>query len=429
MKKEEKEEKKEFILAMEELRKEFPDIGIEKREDSFVISDNLIERLSYTISNIKSIGDLDLIVRNKSEIENIKTIINDEFELFDDFFAIKSGNKIEIFLNPINVPFGVTRMGEENSKDIFEVKINYYRNELAIKLQINPANTFLSALAKQIRGFRSYRRKVLILTIENLKKPTSEGLANDVRNIIYSVLFDIEYTYGLAFETVNIESYLRRNIRRRVPKYPLPQETINLIYKKYIPELVEYYHIGEKVDFLPFKFICYYHIIEYFSDKSAYYVVANKLKDMLLKPDFHEKTNKYVGQAINFFKKESDRNTGDKIKVDRVLRQFVDRTQLKEYLEDSEVIEHFKKECSFDCNRPLKLPELDFDKDGNFYSNLTKRIYTLRCSIVHSNPDFDDTKAIPFNPTPSNLDKLRTEIEMVLEIARMIITGSREINQ
>jgi len=425
----EKKEKKEFILAMEKLDEEFPDIGIEKRENSFVIGDDLIESLSYTISNIKSIGDLDLIVRNQSEIENIKIIINDEFQLFDDFFAIKSGNKIEIFLNPINIPYGITRTGDEDSKDIFEVKINYYRNELSVKLQINPSDSFLPVLSKQIRGFRPYRRKSIILTIEDLKKPTSEGLANDVRNIIYSVLFDVEYTYGLAFETVNIENYLRRNIKRRRPKHSLPEGAINLVYKKYIPELVEYYHIGEKVDYLPFKFICYYHIVEYFSDKSAYYVVANKLKDMLLKPDFHEKTNKYVGQAINFFKKESDRNTGDKTKVERVLRQFVDREELKSFLEESEVIEHFKKECSIDCNKLLKLPELDFDKEGNFYNNLTKRIYSLRCSIVHSNPDFDDTKAIPFNPTPANLDKLRIEIEMVMEIARMIITGSKEMNE
>jgi hypothetical protein len=52
------------------------------------------------------------------------------------------------------------------------------------------------------------------------------------------------------------------------------------------------------------------------------------------------------------------------------------------------------------------------------------RIYKLRCSIVHSNPDFDEKKAIPFVPSATNLQKLAHEITLIEEVAKMIITGT-----
>ncbi len=155
-------------------------------------------------------------------------------------------------------------------------------------------------------------------------------------------------------------------------------------------------------------------------------MVSDYIKKLILKPDFHTKTNHYVGQAINFFKKENDRYTSDKIKIERVLAQFINREELKTYLETIELKEHFEKDVELNCSKPLKLSKIDFGNDANFLQNLTRRIYSIRCSIVHSNPDFDDTKAIPFTPTPVNLDILRIEMELIYEIARTIIVESKE---
>ena len=79
-----------------------------------------------------------------------------------------------------------------------------------------------------------------------------------------------------------------------------------------------------------------------------------------------------------------------------------------------------------DCNKPLKLTAINFDKDGNFYNELTQRIYAVRCPIVHSNPDFDESKAVPFNPTSNNIEKLKIETELMMEIARKIIVDTKE---
>lgn len=417
---------------LELFKTEFKSLNVETKVHEFIYPEEEIRKENrYYISGLKGNPEFQLVLTPEDDINILSEILREDIFIFPDFLAIKYNNTIEVLLTTIsfrttfrNIEFDETI----NKAVICNVGLNYHKNELNILLEIGQDN-LLPKMLPFIRGaFRYSRRKPTVLKIENFKKESPDGIVNDIRNIINSVLFDIEFNYDIALETVNVDSLLRRYVRRRQKKTELPTEKINLVYKKYIPELIQYFHIAEKVDFLPFKFICYYHIIEYFSDKSAYDLVSKEVKKILLKPDFHLKTDKYVTSAINLFKKENDRHTNDKVKIERVLKQYIERTELKETLEEIDLIKHFSKELTFDCVKPLILPAIDFDKDGNFFGELTKRIYSTRCSIVHSNPDFDESKAVPFTPTPMNMEKLRVEIEMISEIARTIIIESKENN-
>jgi hypothetical protein len=419
---------------MEEILKKykenFPELLIEAKDYHYKFLDGREESGTYyIITGFEGNKDIQLRFDSQEEANRVYELAEKKPYIFPDFLAVRCGDVIEVLLTSIT--FRMNFRNAENDEGSYtkflELSLPYYKNDLLIEFEEgqNEENTLPKILEFVRGGGRYSRRRSTILKIHNYKKPTSEGVVNDVRNIINSVLFDVECSYDLAFETVNIEGLLRSPIRRHRKRNELPNEPINLVYKKYIPELIQYFHTAEKVDFLPFKYITYYHILEYFSDKSAYKVVSDEVKKLLLKPDFHTKTNHYINQAVNIFKKENEKHTTDKIKIERVLNQFVNRQELKETLSDYEIIGHFEKELILDCSKPLVLPAIDFDKEQNFYNNLTKRIYSLRCSIVHSNPDFDESKAIPFSPTPNNIEILRYEMEMIAEIARNIIIESK----
>jgi hypothetical protein len=415
---------------LKNFQEEFKTLKIEPKEYHYIFGDQREEKgTQYNISGLNGNPGLQLYFEKEEEVAELSEILRKQLFVFNDFLAIKYDNTIEVLLTTISFRTSLRnfeRSDDDNFK-VIEIGLNYHKNELNIALEVGETDKILPKFTNFIRGGGRYsRRRPIVLKIDNYTKPTSEGIENDTRNIINSVLFDIEFNYEIALETINIEGLLRRNIRRRRKQNELPKEKINLVFKKYIPELIQYFHIAEKVDFIPFKFICYYHIIEYFSDKSAYHLVSNEVKKLLLKPDFHLKTDQYVTTAINLFKKENDKYTGDKIKVERVFKQYINREEIKEVLTEIELLDHFSKELILDCNKPLKLPAINFDQDGNFYSELTKRIYSVRCSIVHSNPDFDESKAVPFNPTPNNIEKLRIETELIMEIARKIIVDTKE---
>jgi len=410
-----------------QLGQDFPKLTIEKKENPLFGEDEDEGRYYYLISGFEGNPQLRMNIRTEERVDKLTAFLKKNVFIFPDFIAVKKEATIEILLTTISFRSPRFRdIDDEQSSKILEVGIFYHKNDLTVSLEGGEAENLISEFLEVVPGGRRYTRRPLVLKIENYTKASPDGIVNDTRNIINSVLFDIEFNYGLALETINIDSLVRRFVRRRQRFSDIPKEKISLVFKKYIPELIQYFHLAEKVDYLPFKFICYYHIIEYFSDKSAYHLVSNEVKKLLLKPDFHINTDSYVNQAINLFKKENDKYTGDKIKIERVIKQFIDREDLKESLTQLELVDYFSKEVIIDCVKPLKLPAINFDQDGNFFSELTKRIYSMRCSIVHSNPDFDESKAVPFNPTPSNLEKLKLEMEIIAEIARKIIVNSKE---
>ena len=204
----------------------------------------------------------------------------------------------------------------------------------------------------------------------------------------------------------------------------MPEGKLDLVYKDYTPELLQYYRLARRTDYLPFRFLCYFHILEYFADRSAYKTVTDAVRRVICRHDFHVKAEKYIQDCVKILRKEADKHTNDKTKIKRVLTQFIAPQELKQTLEDLGLLEHFESECVIDSSKQLKLKALNFESDSQLLETLTSRIYSMRCSIVHSNPDFDETKAIPFVATPENLDKLRTETLIAGELARQIIAGS-----
>ena len=402
-----------------ELEKEFEHLKFEKKPYYFLPDDYEGQTYFYAISGFKGNSDLLLNVSEEDELKKLEEIVKIDFEFTPEYLGVEYQDKIEILISPINSRSNhiVRRYLKDKPT---ELELNYFNNKLDISIQFQPENSLLNNIVELVRG----RMRPIVLTITNFKRASISGKQTDIRNILNCILFDFGYSYNLIFEPVNIESLNRRMPLRRRNKTSYPEEKVSVIYKNYIPELIEYFNIGEKVDYPPFRFICYFHIIEYFSDKSAYFHASKRLKSLMLKPDFHINSDKYVNQAINFFKIESTKNTSDKIKIRRVISQFINKEDFIDYLKDIDMYEYFSEKCTIECSKPLILKAIDFETDSKFQESLMNRIYSLRCSIVHSNPDFDETKAIPFSPTLGNMEKLRKEIDMIYEIARTIIIES-----
>ncbi len=403
-----------------DILKKFPSLIFEKVEHRILFDDPDDEDFHYNLSGFNGNPDMVFIIGSDKRISILEEILGIDLEFIPEFLAIKKTDVIEVAYRPISPrsSFPLKRRLEQSS---FTSKLDYFSNKLEITLLKIETETTLSKFLKLRGGGHSYG----VIQIKGLVRKNEEQLSQDLRKILNCFLFDLTYNYQISLEAISFETLRRRTPTRR-KRINLPEESINLVYKEYITELIEYFYIGEKVDYAPFRFICYFHIIEYFSDKSAYFLAAQKLKSIMLKPDFHMKTDKYVNQALNFFKVESTKFTGDKVKIKRVFNQFIDKTELEEYLKEIDLLEYFKDDCTIKCSKDLKLPGLNFESDSKFEESLTKRIYSMRCSIVHSNPDFDESKAIPFKASPENMYILRKENEMIYAVAKQIILGSKQ---
>lgn len=402
------------------LIKKFPKIKFEKILHSIFFDSPEDKDFHYTISGFEGNPEVTFSISSDKRISILKEILPVNFEFIPEFLAIKKTDLIEVACRAIN-PRSSFWLRRKLEKNPFICFFDYYSNQLELTIVKKDTKTTLSNIL-QLKGSVSSQ---YIIQIKGLIKKNEEQFSEDLRKILNCFLFDLTYNYQISLEPISFET-LRRRSPNRKKRINLPDTPVKIIYKEYIAELIEYFYIGDKVDYAPFRFICYFHIIEYFSDKSAYFLAAKKLKSLMLKPDFHINTDKYVSSAINFFKLESTKFTGDKVKIKRVLNQFIDKDELEEYLKEIDLLDYFKENITIKCSKDLNLPGLKFESNSKFEESLTKRIYSMRCSIVHSNPDFDESKAIPFKPTAENMNILRKENEMMFAIARQIILESKQ---
>lgn len=386
---------------------------------------NVIEHevVTYNVTTIPGLDNLTLNLHSADDFDKLDKLINSSPILFSDYLGGRFGGDVEVVLTKISR--GLFRPRTPTGSIALELA---YRGTI-ISLTLTPTRherrTQIGFIASNLVGVRTLQSSSSVTAIiKGLTTTAAQALEADTANILRSVLFDFEFTYGYAFETTNLENLKNAQVATRRRNPPLPTDSIRLLYKDYVPELIEYFHVAERVDYLPFKYICYFHVLEYFMDKSAFSVVSRKVKQLLLSPDFHLRSAEYISNAVNIIKLETERNTTDKIKISRVIGEFSQRETLQKHLVAIGAVDHFNKDYTLACAKPLKLSAIKFDSEQSFIDSTAKRVYAMRCSIVHSNPDFDESKAVPFLPTPKNIEFLRVEIELIKELSRTIICNS-----
>lgn len=414
-------------MDIQAFKNKHPSTEVEELEDVDYVEDENGEEqevnvTSYVLKNIPNLGALVLRI-SEGDLDRLDAIIFSKLELFKEILGARVGQDAEIVLSRIQSPFPGLGLIRPSGGPI-KIATQHRNKAISVHLHLwGPASTDMGFLASRMIGIPQMSRQVLAI-VSGL--PDLGKFESDARHVLRSVLFDIELTHGIALESANIESLRRRSTAPRRPRKPIPKEELQLIVKPYIPELIEYYHTASRVDYSPFKFICYFHILEYFMDKSAHRLISRRIKQIMMRPDFHINNSEHLAEAIKIFRIETEKNMTDRIKINRVLTEYTHREEVKGFLERENLLGHFSKEHSLSGPKQLKLPAINFENESAFFESLTKRIYSLRCSIVHSNPDFDESKAVPFHPSAANMDFLRTEIELMRELAHKVIVNSVE---
>ncbi len=410
-----------------DFQKKYPKIQLEEELQTYIVEDDdgnqtEEEMVTYNITSIPGLDNLTLNLQSADEFEKLDQLIESKPVLFGDYLGGRFGSEIEVVLTKISR--GLFRPRSPTGS--VTVELVYQGANITVTLTpTRRERTQIGFIASNLVGVRALQStSSATAIIKGIPAADPQTLEADTARVLRSVLFDFEYTYGFAFETTNLENLKNSQVftRRRSP--PLPVDPIRLLYKSYVPELIEYFHVAERVDYLPFKYICYFHVLEYFMDKSAYSVVSRKVKQLLLSPDFHLRSAEYISNAVNIIKLETERNTTDKIKIGRVIGEFAQCETLQKHLTGIGAQDHFNKDHTLSCAKPLKLSAIKFDSEQAFVDSVARRVYAMRCSIVHSNPDFDESKAVPFLPTPKNIEFLRVEIELIKELSRTIICNS-----
>jgi hypothetical protein len=266
------------------------------------------------------------------------------------------------------------------------------------------------------------RLETLQIKSDNTRKKT------EFEQLVYAFLFNLGYNLDytilpLRFMDEFTQPYRLGSLRRANFSDVEPPKRI------YLNELILHYQKGISSDSIDHQFLSFYHVLEHFFEKIYNDDILNSIKTELTKPSFSYKRNRDLSGLISIIQnrlkyKNDEFLLNEPEALELTLRKFVkDIPHLTNELTtiSQSLIEYFKTtDVPFSKGNKVNFENTNVSE---IYTNLAKRIYLTRNSIVHSK-ETDKSKYTPFRDDKD----LLTEIYLLRLIAEIvIIENSKEL--
>lgn len=251
---------------------------------------------------------------------------------------------------------------------------------------------------------------------------------NDFEQLVYAFLFQLAYNLDFNYQPLRfldefIQPYRLRGIRRsNISDLEPPKRT-------YINELVLHYQKGISSESIEHQFLSFYHVLEHFYERIYNDDILNSVKAEITKPDFSYKRNKDVSALIGIIQsrlkyKNEEFQLNEPEALELTLKKFIkDISTLSNELRtiSPQLIDYYRtNEVPFSKGNRVNF---DSPNVNEIFTNLAKRIYLTRNSIVHSK-ETDKSKYTPFRDDKDLLSEIYL-LRLVSEI--VILENSQEL--
>jgi hypothetical protein len=348
-------------------------------------------------------------------VDECKKLLQSEFQLFSyitDFQGIYSSKLglIECVIQGFASNSPVTDRRRLNTRLQKPIIINHSENE-EISIRIGQVSKELAALTGIDPKTLSIQFCGLIptpkLTVQNL-------LIKYSNNIFFQLETRFSYSYTLARgKPIASNNYLIRrnqepdNLELTFPKIEFEHGPISL------------YWYGKSAAQMPLlRYLAYYQIAEYSFPRFSKHVAHVKIQDLLKDPNFRADRDSDIEKIFKTLKLTNNGRLGNE------KSQF--QAVLQECLHPKEIIEFVSKNDARKsqlCEGKDKLSQfkIPIKSEDNIISSTANRLYEIRCKIVHTKNDIDDTKLDAILPYSVDADKLEHDIALMKFIAEKVI--------
>lgn len=196
--------------------------------------------------------------------------------------------------------------------------------------------------------------------------------------------------------------------------------------RKYTEDVVDYYKQALASNDPYIKYISFYHVMEYFYDEVFKRKLVTDLKNKITHPDFSYKDENKMYEIAMFVKNRLRMNdeTGQGNELESlkyVLNEYVSIDDLKTRINtiDSNALNYYQNNKVAFCNAPV----IGWSDSQGVFTQLAKRIYFTRNSLVHSKSGKNKERYRPYQDEK----QLQLEIPLVKAVAEAIIINSSEI--
>lgn len=316
------------------------------------------------------------------------------------------------------------RYGEQISYPPTKVNIeNAFYIEISIGYYSEPFKQMLKSKHSEY-VFENQSKFTLKISKSNIQ--THKKAKRTLSEIGNSVLFEIDTNLKIPIMLLPDQPMTKHYIG----EYTIDPEAAALcdaeLHKldcKYIAEPTSYFLTANVTNDLRFyQFLLYYHCLEYFFPKYSCLHLEKPIKKVLNNITEKKINNEQiVHQILNQIRKTKKRESElDILKVlinscfdkkeDDILNYIENRERLKQY---------FLEGNDYRGISPKPIFKVDEGKNKNISLNqIAKRIYNIRCAIVHKKEDSEKNKIYP---TLKNFKLITHDLELLKYIAEKVI--------
>lgn len=237
-----------------------------------------------------------------------------------------------------------------------------------------------------------------------------------------SFSFEFMYQADIAFiECKSINDIFNLNLfpRNRFDITQLDKPPL----RKYTDDVIDYYKLALSSSDPYIKFISFYHVMEYFYDEIFKKKLITDLKEKITHPSFSYKNDDKIYDVALFIKNRLKMNVqdgqGNELEsLKFVLVEFITIDELKTRIDEIEgtAVQYYQNAKVAFCNAPT----ISWNDTQGVYTQLAKRIYYTRNSLVHSKSGKNDERYRPYKNEP----ELQMEIPLAKAVAELIIINS-----
>ena len=191
-------------------------------------------------------------------------------------------------------------------------------------------------------------------------------------------------------------------------------------------DVVDYYKLALSSNDAYIKYISFYHVMEYFYDEVFKKKMINDLRDKITNPGFSYKNDDKIYEMAIFIKNRLRMNDesgqGNELEsLKFVLNEYIIIDELKDRISsiDPNAFLYYETNKVAFCNAPI----ISWKDLQGVYTQMAKRIYFTRNSLVHSKSGKNQERYRPYKDE----SELQKEIPLVKAIAELIIINSSKI--
>jgi hypothetical protein len=263
---------------------------------------------------------------------------------------------------------------------------------------------------------RSYLRAGQSIRINGINAPRHEGALRVLERVANAVLFECEVKYGIV--AILAHARRRRYVKLRGKPPSEPPLAPRFQYQKDAFSLYSYACSAQGMPLL--QYLAYYQVLEYYFPSYARREVLDRLRNQIKDPDFQLEEDAHLGRLIDIMRRYGAGYGNEQEQLKATVRACVEEDQVKSLLVEENFEEYFTQ-----VSRIKGLSRLNLkDRREDMRDQVSRRIYDLRCRIVHTKDEATDRVPELLLPFSAEANSIGPDIELLKYIAQRALIAN-----